>query len=206
MDDLLSKLFSLKDSSIASIIDNRMKNFYAMKQQSDERIFQELCFCLFTANCASQKCWSVQDTLGEELLHLSETDLEQRLRSLGYRFPNRADRVVAARDQFPVIKDQLASNDSKALRSWLVQHVKGFGYKEASHFLRNIGFDDVAIIDVHILRVLEEYALITKPKTLTPKRYLEIEQLLESIAVQANLNLAELDLYLWYMRTGKVLK
>lgn len=56
-------------------------------------------------------------------------------------------------------------------------------YKEASHFLRNVGFgEDVAILDRHILRNLERLAVIDEiPKTLSPKLYLEIEDRLERV-------------------------
>jgi N-glycosylase/DNA lyase len=92
------------------------------------------------------------------------------------------------------------------LREWLIAEVKGFGPKESSHFLRNVGFTDFAIIDFHIVDVLVRHGLIEKPKTVTKRRYLEIEELLRHIAKKADLNMAELDLYLWYMETGKVLK
>jgi len=84
--------------------------------------------------------------------------------------------------------------------------VKGFGYKEASHFLRNIGFENLAIIDFHIIDSLVDAGLIEKPKTITPKKYLEIETMLKKIAEKSGMNLAELDLYLWCNETGKVLK
>ncbi|MFX1600424.1 MAG: N-glycosylase, partial [Promethearchaeota archaeon] len=80
------------------------------------------------------------------------------------------------------------------------------GYKEASHFLRNIGYSNYAIIDFHIIDLLVQYNLIEKPKTLTKTKYLKIEQVLKGIANKLNLNLAELDLYLWYLETGKILK
>jgi N-glycosylase/DNA lyase len=35
---------------------------------------------------------------------------------------------------------------------------------------------------------------------------MEIEKILKTIATQTNLTLAELDLYLWYMETGKIFK
>ena len=79
-------------------------------------------------------------------------------------------------------------------------------YKEGSHFLRNIGCDYYAIIDFHILDLLERYHLITKPKSLTATKYREIEQVLQTIATQTQLTLAELDLYLFYLETGKILK
>jgi len=84
--------------------------------------------------------------------------------------------------------------------------VKGIGYKESSHFLRNVGFDDYAIIDFHIIDLLVKYQLIKRPKTITKNKYLEIEKILKKIAEKTNLTLAELDLYLWYMETGKILK
>lgn len=51
-------------------------------------------------------------------------------------------------------------------------------YKEASHFLRNVGFgEDIAILDRHILKNLVKLEVINElPKTLTPKLYLEIEE------------------------------
>jgi N-glycosylase/DNA lyase len=104
------------------------------------------------------------------------------------------------------LKEITKFHDKKAIREWIVNNVKGLGYKEASHFLRNIGFDDYAIIDFHIVDVLVNHKLIEKPKTITKRKYLEIEEILKNIAKETNLTLAELDLYLWYMETGKILK
>jgi len=73
--------------------------------------------------------------------------------------------------------------------------------------LRNVGYDDVAIIDRHILRELYENNYIDEiPKTLSRRKYLEIENILRDIGEEVNLKLSELDLYIWYLRTGKVLK
>ena len=98
------------------------------------------------------------------------------------------------------------SKDEFEIREWIVKNVKGLGYKEASHFLRNIGYKNLAIIDFHIIDVLVKNKIIKRPKTLTKKKYLEIENKLRTIAKKAKMTLAELDLYLWYMETRKVLK
>ena len=96
--------------------------------------------------------------------------------------------------------------DAREAREWLVRNVKGFGYKEASHFLRNVGFRDVAILDRHILRYLKERGLIEEvPKTLGRRSYLKLEILLSAIARKLKLSLGELDLYLWYIMTGEVI-
>ena len=133
--------------------------------------------------------------------------LSKKLRQHGYRFPNtRAAYItesVKFKDLLPSIIQKLGWHERRA---WLVDNIKGLGYKEASHFLRNIGFDDYAIIDFHILDLLERYHLIEKPKTLTVKKYREIEKILQTIATRTNLTLAELDLYLWFLETGKILK
>ncbi|MFX0023913.1 MAG: N-glycosylase, partial [Candidatus Hermodarchaeota archaeon] len=89
---------------------------------------------------------------------------------------------------------------------WLVKNVKGIGYKEASHFLRNIGYTEYAIVDFHIVDLLVKHNFIEKPKTMTKSKYLEIEKILKSIGSELELNMAELDLYLWYLETGKILK
>lgn len=92
------------------------------------------------------------------------------------------------------------------MREWLVKNIKGLGYKEASHFLRNIGFKNFAIIDFHIINLLVKYDIIKKPRTLTKIKYLEIETILRNIAKNLGVSLAELDLYLWYLETKKILK
>ena len=51
-----------------------------------------------------------------------------------------------------------------------------------------------------------KHGLVVKPKTMTKMRYLEIERVLKVVAEKAGFTLAELDLYLWFMETGKVLK
>jgi len=94
----------------------------------------------------------------------------------------------------------------EAIIEFIVENVKGIGYKEGSHFLRNIGYENLAIVDFHIIDLLVKSYMIEKPKTLTKRKYLEIEELLLEVGEQLKLNLAELDLFLWYIETGKVLK
>ena len=141
-------------------------------------------------------------------MNLSEDKLAEELKVLGHRYPkSRAKYIVEARRYIDSLKEIIEKfKDENELRKWLVENIKGIGYKEASHFLRNIGFSDLAIIDFHIIDILAKYKLIQKPKTLTERKYLEIENLLRRIAKKLSASLAELDLYLWYMETGKILK
>jgi N-glycosylase/DNA lyase len=150
----------------------------------------------------------VQLSVGKGFSTLSAQKLTNRLRKLGYRYPNvRSKYIVEARIYKDTIKDVIGAFDNSVdARAWLVKNIKGMGHKEASHFLRNIGFTDLAIIDFHIIDVLIRYGIIKRPKTLTRKRYFEIEDQLKMIARKSDLNLAELDLHLWYIETGKILK
>ena len=208
MQDLFDIINSLKKSGVSKLVESRINEFNEIRSKPHDKIFGELCFCIMTANCSAEKCIEVQKLIGDGFQNLPEEKLAQKLRLNGYRFPNiRAKYIVQARELQGELKSNIKTyKDLHKLREWIVKNIKGLGYKEASHFLRNIGFTDYAIIDFHILDLLTKFNLIEKPKTLTKTKYLEIEELLEKIAEGLNFNLAELDLYMWYMETGKILK
>lgn len=205
---LIERVENLKRSSVKSVIDARIKEFMENRSKPPTEIFKELCFCILTANFNAEKSIRIQSEIGDGFLNLSEPILAEKLRALNHRYPEiRAKYIVEARKLInPLWRILNSSLDEKSIREWLVRNIKGIGYKEASHFLRNIGFMNLAIIDFHIINVLLRYGLIEKPRTLTRRRYLEIEGLLSEIAKKTGLSLGELDLYLWYMETGKVLK
>jgi len=127
---------------------------------------------------------------------------------MSHRIPKtRASYIISARKHSDSIKSIVESyKDPKELREWLIKNIRGIGLKEASHFLRNIGYTELAILDFHILDLLARHGIIKKPKTLTKSRYLRIEDKLREISKRVGLNMAELDLYLWYIETGKILK
>jgi len=196
---LLTQIEALKNSSIKQEVDSRIQQFKRV-----EDIFSELCFCLMTANYSAEGGIRIQKELGSGFCDLSEQELAVKLKELGHRFPNaRAGYICEART---VELNKLKELKGEEQRDWLVQNVKGLGMKESSHFLRNIGYNDFAIIDFHILDLLARDKLIERPKALSRKKYLEIEELLRKIADKSGLTLGELDMYLWYIETGKILK
>ncbi len=206
MEDLIKLVNSLKASGIKKHISARLHEFKCINTQSNEGLFKELCFCLLTANFVAERAIKMQKEIGDGFLTLPEAELKGRLK--GHRFANkRAEYIVKARQHKEVLKGLLASKSEHEAREWLVKNVSGLGMKEASHFLRNAGSTDVAIIDFHIISILVKYGvLIEPPKSLTRKRYLEIEGVLRKLAKKTGTNLAELDLYLWFAETGKILK
>jgi len=208
MKKLLESIQNLKNSQVKNLVDARLREFKEIRNESSHEIFKELCFCILTANFNAERSLKIQMEMGDEFLTAPKSDLVRRLRELGHRFPDaRARYIVDARKYKNSLKYIVKTfNDDNELREWLVKNVKGIGYKEASHFLRNIGYTNLAILDFHIIDVLTKHKIIEKPTMITKRKYLEIEELLRKIARKSNLNLAELDLYLWYMETGKILK
>lgn len=205
---LIQKIQKLKKSNIAETIKNKIQEFEDLGKKKREQVFSELCFCILTANFQAEKCMKIQKEMGTGFLYFPEEKLAAELKKQGHRFPNtRANYIKESRSCITGLGKAL-EEDGKKVRLWLIENVKGMGFKEASHFLRNIGYKDVAIIDFHILDLLDKENIIKKPekKTLGKSQYLEIEEILQEFANKVHLNLAELDLYLWYIETGKILK
>jgi len=199
----------MSDPDVHSKVDARIAEFDRLREKGrDEDWFSELCFCLMTANSTARLGISIQKALGDGCLYLPRSKVEQVLADHGHRFARpRADYICKAR-RLPKLRALIeVQEDDRLAREWLVENVLGLGYKEASHFLRNTGHYDVAILDRHILRIMHEYSLIKEiPKTITRKRYLEMEKTLEKLSAKLKTPLGILDFYLWYMRTGEILK
>lgn len=203
MKSVVNIVENLKKNSIRKVIKKRIKEFESIKEKGENEIFRELAFCILTAGTSADLGLRTIDHLGEVIFYGSEKEIMKKLKQV-YRFYNlRANYLYLARESFKKI-----DLNSKTVREDLVFGIKGLGLKEASHFLRNIGHEDYAIIDFHIVDFLVKNNLLEKQKSksLTKDKYLEIELVLRKIAEKTNLSLGELDLYLWFDETGKVLK
>jgi len=206
MNELIKKIEELKNSDIKKEVDRRIRSFNALNKKSSREWFSELCFCLLTANTSAEMGVRVQDELGcDGFVCNSEKEMVKRLKKARSRFYNRRGHFIHLANRYKNIKEILKKQEDK--REWLAENIKGISYKEASHFLRNVGFFDYAIIDKHILRLLHENRLIKKiPDSVNKKNYLEYERILGELSKKVNLPQGELDLYLWYTKTGKILK
>jgi len=197
-------------------IENRLNDFHSNFKQDDKYIFAELCFCLLTPQNKAKSAWRVIEKLKENGLLYNGTAKEMKKWMASVRFNKNkstylenARRLFSDNDGNIIIKDKMnAIPDVFALRKWLIENVKGMGYKEASHFLRNVGFgDDIAILDRHILKNLVKYGVISEiPKSLTEKKYLEIEQKMKCFAQSAGIPFSHLDLLWWSEETGEIFK
>ncbi len=180
-------------------MNRRLEEFAEIGSSGPRRIFSELCFCILTAGFRADRCIEIQNRLGDRFMDAGLPDLEAGLKSLGHRFYRvRAGYIVEARKIAPRLPEIIRLPEPRA-RTWLVSNVKGLGMKEASHFLRNTGRLGVAVIDRHILRILGSLGLPCGS-------YTEAEESVFLIAGKLGMAPGELDLYLWYLETGKVLK
>lgn len=197
------------DRQLKARVDARVKEFSDRKlRRSDREWFSELCFCILTANSTAKLGMRLQEEIGTGCIDLPEKSVQSLLKSRGHRFhTKRAEYICRAREHIAIVGKVEAFPSERDAREWLASEITGLGYKEASHFLRNTGHLDVAILDRHILNIMHEHGLIDRiPESLTPRRYIEIEKRLESLSESVGMPLGILDMYLWYMKTGDVLK
>ncbi len=208
----LQKLYKTKKKEITSRLEEFEK---CLKDKNDEGVFGELAFCLLTPQSKAKCCWDAIRTITSQnlLVEGTEDDIKGKLHRV--RFHNKKARyLVGARTLF-LNKGRLSIRtplknlpDVHACREWLVRDIKGLGYKEASHFLRNIGLGNrIAILDRHILRNLVHLDVIQDiPASMSRSGYMQIEQKMAEFAREIHIPLAHLDLLLWYKETGEIFK
>ncbi len=201
-----------ENTRVKKMVEERMDEFRQVHMMDSQKWYEELVYCLLTAYSSAlmgKRC--VDALLGGPLMEGNLEDVQGCLVEEGHRFANRrAEYIYNTRGLAPRIKETIQGfDDPEAAREWLVENIKGLGWKEASHYLRNVGYFGLAIIDRHILSNLVEHGLITEEesrKGLTKKRYLAYEAALAKVARRLGMEPGGLDLYLWYRKTGKVLK
>jgi len=184
---------------------------------SNDRLWEELVFCIFTAGASARMGFRAVDAIRPLLMNGTREDMTQALRNAGaHRFPvERPGYIVVTRSYLREhcaleLREKLQSfADPEERRDWLAREkrIKGLGYKESSHFLRNIGLMGHAILDKHVMNCLTDLRVVEAPRPpATRARYLETEDRLRSFAREIRIDFDELDLVLWSMKTGEILK
>ena len=206
--NLINQINNLRNSEIKSIVEQRLKEFESFKNKQGDEWFSEMCFCLLTANSRADTAMRIQNQIGSKgFLKSPKENISHVIKANKHRFHNNKAKYIVEARKFEHIKAILSKMPEFESREFLVENVKGLGYKEASRFLRNTGSKTLAILDRHILNLMVENAYIEeKPTTLTKKTYLEIEEKFNELAKDVNMTSSELDLYMWYLKTNKILK
>ena len=198
------------------LIRTRLGEFRAIwTEGTDEELFAELVYCIFTAGASAKMGARAVAAIRPVLTTGPDTELNERLFGV-HRYPRaRAGYVVVTReflnhDCGMRLRERLIGFGQRdERRDWLARErgIKGLGYKESSHFLRNIGFSGYGILDKHIMRCLFELGVIDSPNPPSNRRrYLEVEEKLRGFAREVKIDFDELDLVLWSFKTGEVLK
>jgi N-glycosylase/DNA lyase len=207
MQSLMSQIKSLQKSKVGEIVETRLKEFSSFSRKDGREWFSELCFCILTANSKQKTGAAIQLELGPSgFLTKSQEEIRDCVIKNKHRFHNNKSKYIVKARKFSDIKDIVRKMPEIEARNWIAENIKGIGYKEASHFLRNTGSQNLAILDRHILNLMDESGMIKMPKTLTKKSYFDIEQKFISLAKELKMSPAKLDLFMWYMKTGEVLK
>ncbi len=193
--------------------ESKFKRF--MEESSEKRTFEELAFCLLTPQSKALNCWAAVGCMSSSSVLFEGNAQEISEYIACARFKNKkALYIVNAREIFSrggqiMIKEKIRSfKNPRDAREWLAENIKGMGYKEASHFLRNIGMNrGLAILDRHILKNLSRLGVIDSvPQNLSRTSYIEIEDKMKIFARTSGIPLNHLDLLLWFKETGTFFK
>jgi N-glycosylase/DNA lyase len=183
----------------------RIRNYINTCSYKDEEcLFGELCFCILTPQSRAKNCREAINRLKKDKKLFTATADELLTYLRGVRFPEvKAQRLVEARKIFPELKTNLELKPNE-LRSWLFENVNGLGMKESAHFMRNIGFRGLPIIDVHIQNFLKKVGKHDQEfKSLTKKRYIILEGKFLELSKELKIPPEELDIAIWLYQSGE---
>ncbi len=207
----LKVLYIQKKDSIKAQLDE----FEQVREKGDDkRIFEELTFCILTSAVGPKVGMKSLDAIRDILLEGSPEELEESLKGV-HKYPEKAYYIVHTRnylrDTFSMkIKDLIRSFDDPIKKREffaLNKDIKGLGLTQASHFLRNIGIKGYAILDRNVVRSLYDLGILEAPKPpATKKKYLEAEEKMKGFAEELGIEIEELDMLLWSMKTGYIPK
>jgi N-glycosylase/DNA lyase len=200
MDNFIVDSYKKKKEAIKSRLS-------AFKSLEKGKYFNEFLFCLLTPQSNAQKAWSAVNEISQ-LEHPSPEHVASILKSKTRFHNNKTKYVIEAYSKWLEIAPKLINPNIPELRNWLAENVRGYGLKEASHFLRNIGKSNnqIAILDRHILRNLKTLNVIEDEQIKNKAHYLKLEQKFLQFSKQINIPIDELDLLFWSKENGEIFK
>lgn len=202
----------VQDKKLRARVLERVEEFLLNNKAGEEIWFRELILCLLTANSSFISAYKALNNLySHDIKLLDREQISVILRDSGYRFYNLKSRYIREAiekyyGRIKILVKPIADVNQFEAREFLVNNVKGLGYKEASHFLRNLGYFELAIIDRHILRYVNTNLYVSVKKVDNKHRYLLVEGLLRAIASALNMQVGLLDLFIFFKQTQTLVK
>ena len=220
--EMINRINKKKNEEIQKIyknikqnIDIAIKNYKKAWEGTEKEVFAEMAFCILTPQSKAKNAWQAITNLVENGL-LYNGEPEEIVEFLNIvRFKNNKSRYLVEFRELMTQDGKLQPkkilseiDDTFEKRKWILKNVKGMGLKEANHVLRNLGFgENIAILDRHILKNLKELNVIEEiPKSISEKKYYEIEEKMREYSKFSKIKMDELDLVLWYKQTGEIFK
>ena len=199
MNNLLKQYEIYKDKIKARLI--------SFKNLNEDEQFKEFIFCLLTPQSNAQRCWQAVEEISK-LKEFNEKSIFDILKTKTRFHITKTKRILGAKREWDNIKYSLDNENRIELRNFIAENVYGYGLKEASHFLRNIGKsgNQIAILDRHILRNLQKNDIIKESKVKNKKAYFEIENAFLNFADKLEIPADELDLLWWSQENGEIFK
>ena len=198
-------------------INKKIEIFSQINKDNYKETFFELVFVILAAGTSAKLALTTVDVLRKDDFVIKQ-DLNHIIEKLKgcYRFYNLRGKYIYNTREYikffhnnsfkKIFNDNSSHHERRSFFSSNPK-VQGVGMKAASHFLMNVGFNDYAILDKHIINLMKECGLISVDfKTLNEKNYVAIEKILRAVGARHNLTLSSLDLVLWYSKTGKIIK
>jgi N-glycosylase/DNA lyase len=207
----MSESFLKNYAKVKKIIKSRLKEFSNIS--SKKEVFYELCFCVLTPQNNAKGCAEAIEILRKNNFYGGEMNskkISDILKNKTRFYKNKTRYLCDLRKSFEEMWktfDFKRKNNGLEARVWIVDNIKGIGYKESSHFLRNVGFRNLAILDRHILKNLFKVGVLNEKKSFVGKKeYFLIEKAFLNFGEKSKIEMDELDLYFWYLETGEVFK
>ena len=199
----LLELYEFRKEEIRSRLLEFKETF---QKANDLGIFHELSFCILSSGVGPRIAGQCMSAIGKELIDGKENELLGRIGAIHKYAENASRYIVFTREYLKeehgfLLKSLVSSfEDSVERRDFFAKNpgIKGLGYMQASHFLRNLGFSGYAILDRNNLAALFELGITSEAKyPLSKKRYVETENLMTDCAQKLGMSLDEFDLLLW---------
>lgn len=193
-------------------IKKRLNEFKKIKDSNHIKYFEEMTFCVFAANSSAKMGLLAVDLLRPVLHKGSLEDYKSAVFKKVRFYNKRAEYLYFNKEKIQELGKDLKlliekETDFHERRLLLRDNFKGFGLKESSHFLRNVGYSNYCILDKHIINMMNDLGVLKNNKP--PKNeneYYLIEKKIKKFAEENNYDIDELDLALWSFKTGLIIK
>lgn len=183
------------------------KRLAEFKNLEIEDQYKEFLFCMLTPQSNAKKCWNAVEQISK-LTNPTKDKIINILKTRTRFHNNKSNYILESKETWKDILKDLDKTNRRELRNYIASKVKGYGLKEASHFLRNIGKSDnqIAILDRHILRNLKDLNVIDTDKIKSKSHYFEIENKFIKFSEKIGIPIDELDLLFWSKENGEIFK